>query len=337
MLIPMQMPRKNSPKNQAIRVTYIVATKNRVKYLKKSLENIREFITKQDELIIMDGGSTDGTKVLLEKNRDIISYFESETDFGEAHALNKAVLVSKGKYIKMLTDDDYIYPKAIKFAIKVLENNPEIDALHCGGEAYIYNEKTKKEEVLFYEQVFPGVEIARDLLHVTTYCPCGLGLILRRRIIPRAGLFDTSFLASDLGYISKLIQCKANFKYLNISLYKHINYAHSGEKFIPQIHRDEARVYLDHHLWEMVMGVETEVLKEVLGLDKVDKGTELLRSIKFLDFLRRKGIYLPIMLLDFISRQRKFPSRIMAKIFPRKSAIQQSPRPVPPVRNNKFW
>lgn len=331
------MPKKNIQGGK-IRVSYIMATRNRAKYLKKTLENIREFITKHDELIIMDGASTDDTGKVIAKNLDIINYSESEKDFGEAHALNKGILCSQGKFIKVLTDDDYIYPEAIKFAISVLEKNPDIDALQCGGEAYTYDEKTKKEEILFYEQVSPDVKIANDLVHITTYCPCGLGLILTRRIVARAGLFDSTFRAVDLSYISKLIECKANFKYLNVSLYKHINYSHSGENFENDIHIDEARVYFAHHMWEKVMSVDTITLLPVFGLDRVEKGTELLRSIKLLDFLRRKKIYFPIDLLNLLSKQRKKVIKINEFFNPAKeTAPPPGYKPLPPLRDKKFW
>lgn len=321
-----------------IRVSYILTTKNRAKFLKKTFLNIREYITKDDELIVIDGGSKDGTKKIVQANKDIVAYFESEKDFGEAHALNKGILLSKGKYIKVLADDDYFYPKAMKQAIAVLEKNPDIDALQCGGEAYVYDEKIGKEEILFYEQVFSGVKIAKDLVHVTTYCPCGLGLVLTRRVISRAGLFDSSFRAADLNYISNLILCGANFKYLNISLYKHINYAHSGENYVSQIHRDEAITYLRHRMWEKTMGVKTGILLPILGLDKLEKGRELLQSIKFLDFLRRKKIYFPILLLEFLVRLSKTTSNIKRKLVVEKKSSQGSPvKPIPPVRDGKFW
>lgn len=326
-----------SSNSNPVQVSYIIVTKNRSHLLQKALQNIRQFITKQDELLIIDGGSTDETKNLVKKSRDIITYFESEKDFGEAHALNKGILNSKGRFIKFLSDDDYIYPDAMKYAISVLVKNPNIDALQCGGEAYTYNKITRKEEILFYEQVFPGIKIAQNLLHVTTYCPCGLGLIVTKRIISRAGLFDTSFRAVDLNYISKLIECKANFKYLNISLYKHINYSHSGENYSNDIHRDEARVYLTHRMWEKVMSVETNVLKSMLGLDHMEKGTQLLRSIKLLDVLRRKKIYLPIIILDFIAKNRKLPSIILNKMVSSKPIPKVAPKPIPPIRDKKFW
>lgn len=315
-----------------------MATRNRAEFLKKTLENIREFITKQDELIIIDGASTDDTGKVIAKNLDIITYFESEKDFGEAHALNKAILNSKGKYIKTLTDDDYIYAKAMRYAISILEKNPDIDALQCGGEAYTFNEKIKEEEILFYEQVSPDVKIAEDLVHVTTYCPCGLGLILTRRIVARAGLFDSTFRAADLSYISKLIECKANFKYLNVSLYKHINYSHSGENYIDEIHLDEARVYFTHHMWEKVMSIDTKILVSMFGLDEVKKGTELIRSLKLLDFLRRKKIYFPIDLLNLLSKQRKKVIKIKEFFNPPKEvAPPPDYKPLPPLRDKKFW
>lgn len=327
---------KINSSNTKIQVSFILATKNRAKYLRKAIKNIREFITRQDELIIIDGGSTDGTKKLIAQNKDIITYFESKKDFGEAHALNKGILNSKGKYIKFLADDDYIYPKAMKYAISVLEKNPDIDALQCGGEAYIFDEKTKKEELLFYEQVSRKVKIANDFMHVTTFCPCGLGLIIRRSIISKAGLFDTSFQATDLNYISNLIKCGADFKYLNVNLFKHINYTHSGENNTDKIHYDEGRVWLVHHKWEKVMSVETRILVSILGLDQLEKGVELLRSIKLLDFLRRKNIYFPILVLDFIAKQRKVLSILKQKFFKQKK-IQMSGPPIPPIRDNKFW
>lgn len=321
------------------RVSYIITTKNRSKYLKSALANIREFITRKDELIIIDGGSKDGTKKLIQQNKDIVSYFESAKDYGEAHALNKGILYSSGKYIKILTDDDYIYPQAMRKAISVLEKNPEIDALQCGGEAYIRDETTGQDTLLFYEQVFPDVHIANNLLHVTTYCPCGLGLVLTRKVLSRTGLFDTTYRAVDLGYISKLILCKTNFKYLNISLYKHFNYAHSGENFANDIHRDEARVYVDHHMWEQALKTDTHVLANVLGLSTIDHGTKLLQTIKFFDFLRRKQIVIPVQILGTFATignaiiKLKHASSSQRIVIAKPSSV----KPIEPKRDGTFW
>ena len=48
-----------SATRSSARVSYIITTRNRASFLDKALENVREFITPEDELIITDGGSTD--------------------------------------------------------------------------------------------------------------------------------------------------------------------------------------------------------------------------------------------------------------------------------------
>lgn len=316
------------------RVSYIITTKNRAKNLNKVMENIGEYISKRDELIIVDGGSTDSTKKVVRKYRNIVNIFISERDFGEAHALNKGILLASGKYIKILTDDDYIYPAAMKKAISTMENNPSIDAIQCGGEAYVIDPKSGKEKILFYEQVFPGIKIAQDLIHVSTYCPCGLGLMFKRDLVSRVGLFDTSFRAVDLGFISRLIQTGVNLKYLNISLYKHINYPHSGENFADEIHRDEARVYLDHGLWKDLMRVDTDVLAGVLGTAKMPSGIQLVNAIKLLSFLNKIRFNLPLYLLSL----GEIPHKKLAQL--KHSLSQHKHRlhvPVAPPRDGKFW
>src|SRR5438094_178863 len=95
----------------SIRVSYLISTKNRAKYLAQTLHNVREFITPADELIVIDGASTDDTRQVVEANKDIVTSFLSEPDRGEAHGFNKGILLSRGEFIKFVTDDDYIYPQ----------------------------------------------------------------------------------------------------------------------------------------------------------------------------------------------------------------------------------
>ena len=61
----------------------------------------------------MDGASDDGTVAYVAglKARGLIDQFLSEPDCGEAHALNKGILLSRGALIKVITDDNvYHYP-----------------------------------------------------------------------------------------------------------------------------------------------------------------------------------------------------------------------------------
>src|SRR3989344_6904166 len=103
------------------RVSYILVTKNRAALLKKCLERTKYLLTKDDELIIVDGGSTDKTISVIKKYSKLIDKFISEKDLMPSHAGNKGILISQGKYIKMLTDDDIIFPDAMEKAIEIME------------------------------------------------------------------------------------------------------------------------------------------------------------------------------------------------------------------------
>ena len=55
--------------------------------------------------------------IKIKENSDIGEKFVSEEDISEGHAVNKGVLLASGKYIKLLTDDDYFYREAIEKAV----------------------------------------------------------------------------------------------------------------------------------------------------------------------------------------------------------------------------
>ena len=110
-------------------VSYILTTLNRGSFLRQILANLREFITAEDELIIIDGFSNDDTRKIVEENDDVVTVFLSEPDFGEAHAFNKGLFRARGRYIKPITDDDYYYADAMRELILEIEKNPEIDAI----------------------------------------------------------------------------------------------------------------------------------------------------------------------------------------------------------------
>src|SRR3989344_6114042 len=98
------------------RDSYILITKNRAKFLKKSLERIRKLKKHNDELIVVDGFSSDSTREVIKGYKNIIDRFISEPDIGPTHAVNKGILIASGTYIKNLTDDDIYYAKAMEKA-----------------------------------------------------------------------------------------------------------------------------------------------------------------------------------------------------------------------------
>ena len=209
------MLQKTSSESRASRrVSFIITTRNRAEYLRKCLERCRELVSAEDELIVIDGLSTDNTGEVVEKYSGMINVFISEPDSSGAHALNKGVLIARGKYIKQLPDDDIIYPEGMTRAIRVMEEHPEIDILYCGG-------TRKAGERVSTICLSPGVNYGKSTEDVFRYGATGIGFIYRRSSFSKIGLLHPTDLAADNEIILRAIKQGANVKFCRINLFYH--------------------------------------------------------------------------------------------------------------------
>lgn len=84
----------------------IVAVYNGAKDLPRCLQSIENQTFANRQLVVMDGGSTDGTVEIINKNKHLIDYWKSESDRGLYHAWNKALEHAQGDWICFLGADD---------------------------------------------------------------------------------------------------------------------------------------------------------------------------------------------------------------------------------------
>ena len=85
------------------------------------MESVIAQISSDFEWIIIDGGSTDGSRELIEDHSKYISYFVSEPDNGIYNAMNKGIVASHGDYLQFLNSGDSLYEKDT--IEKVFKNN----------------------------------------------------------------------------------------------------------------------------------------------------------------------------------------------------------------------
>lgn len=82
------------------------------------------------EYVVMDGGSTDQTREILERYRAHFTYMESERDRGQADAVARGFTHTHGEIMAFLNSDDLLAPGALEFVAHAFAADPEIDALY---------------------------------------------------------------------------------------------------------------------------------------------------------------------------------------------------------------
>lgn len=74
--------------------------------LKTTIDSIVSQSFKDFEWIVIDGGSTDGSRELIEQYADHFAYWVSETDKGVYNAMNKGIVLAKGEFINFMNSGD---------------------------------------------------------------------------------------------------------------------------------------------------------------------------------------------------------------------------------------
>ena len=119
---------KKDKKNLPL-VSIIMVVLNNRKFISKSIKSVISQKYKNYELIIIDGGSKDGTIKILKKNNLKIDLWISEKDKGLYDAMNKGIRLSRGSIISILNSDDVYYKNALKIAVSYFLNYKSIDFL----------------------------------------------------------------------------------------------------------------------------------------------------------------------------------------------------------------
>jgi glycosyltransferase involved in cell wall biosynthesis len=89
------------------KITIVTPSFNQGMFIEETIRSVLLQNYPNLEYIIIDGGSTDETKEILEKYSPWISYWQSEKDEGQGQAINRGFSLASGTYYSWLNSDDY--------------------------------------------------------------------------------------------------------------------------------------------------------------------------------------------------------------------------------------
>ncbi|MDT0619044.1 glycosyltransferase family 2 protein [Salinisphaera sp. P385] len=104
-------------------VSIVVPSLNQGRFIEHTLRSIVEQSYNRWELIVIDGGSTDGTLDVIERYQHHIHYWVSEPDKGQADAIQKGLDVANGQIFNWINSDDCLAPGALEVIAGALGDN----------------------------------------------------------------------------------------------------------------------------------------------------------------------------------------------------------------------
>ena len=219
--------------------------------LQKAIDSVVSQSFKEYEWIVIDGGSTDGGRELLEQYRDHFTYWCSEPDKGIYNAINKGLRHATGEYIQFLNSGDWLYNSiTLEKACTLIDGKYDI---YYGNYVQVndgrrLNPITLPEELGFF--FFPY----NSICHQATFY---------RRTLFENNPYDESYsIVSDWAMNLKLLFEGRTFKHLNQFIVYYDNQGKSAaannkhheertaafEKYVPQqIKIDLARYEKNYH------------------------------------------------------------------------------------------
>jgi glycosyltransferase involved in cell wall biosynthesis len=120
-------------------VSVIIPTYNRAHYLGEAIESIlnQDIRDCRTEIIVVDDGSTDNTKEVLEKFGNSVRYIYQDNR-GAGSARNRGIHEATGEWVSFLDSDDRWLPDKLTLQFRVLDAIPGYNAIH--SEFVIFNE-----------------------------------------------------------------------------------------------------------------------------------------------------------------------------------------------------
>ena len=173
-------------------ISVVTPTYNRARFLPEAVASVLAQTYADLELIIVDDGSVDETREVLEPfwADGRVRYFYQENR-GQSHARNLALKQAKGDFIAFLDSDDLWSPDKLEKQLAVLLEKPEVDIVH-GDEAIIDENGVviSRENMRRYSGKITQRLLADNSVSITT-------ALVRRRCFDEMGGFDTSVGVAD--------------------------------------------------------------------------------------------------------------------------------------------
>lgn len=193
-----------------MKISIVTINLNKREDLKQTLESLQRQQDREFELIVVDGGSNDGSQNLFNDYRELIDTAISESDKGIYDAWNKGIGLCHGDIVALLNAGDEYHPAVISHIRGFYEDNwPAKDGIVLVGKTFLVREGTIVKAI--------GNRMRKNVL-------LGIGFAHPAMVVPlttykTVGLYEPISIASDAQFILRCIRANVKFEPGTFSVY----------------------------------------------------------------------------------------------------------------------
>ncbi len=181
-------------------VSVVMFVRNSAGTIKRALASVFEQGIPDLELLVLDGGSTDGTVDIIREHQDKIAFWRSAPDGGPTNAINEGVERASGDVICLLPGDDWLEPGALAPVLEKFAADPDLDVLSCGTR-YV---RIDAAGTMHVEQKFLSPEELEFSMEKILAYPLTAGRFIRRRVYQRLGGQKVEFQFADYEFLVRV-------------------------------------------------------------------------------------------------------------------------------------
>jgi len=193
-------------------VTVLVTAWNGCEVLRECLRSLeRESHGVRYETVVVDDASTDGSAEMVRREFPAVRQLTSSVNTGFVRANNAGAEIARGRYLFLLNSDTVLLSNAVRVLSEYLDRHDHVGI--CGG--WLLNPDGSSQisfgsapslgqalaDAVFLNDLFPGSRFpargrapdSADAAAFAVEYVSGADLMIRREIVERSGLFDTSF------------------------------------------------------------------------------------------------------------------------------------------------
>ena len=180
------------------------------------MKSVLEIQDSPVELLVLDGGSTDGTVEIIRRYQQRIAFWRSFTDGGPEFAISEGIERATGEVICLLPADDWLEPRALDHVAREFAADPELDVLSCGVRVVHFD----RDDNPVVDAEFLDSGILEFNIHNIVRQVLSGGRFIRRRVYRQLGGYNPDYsMSNDLELFIRVILARPKTKVLSMLAY----------------------------------------------------------------------------------------------------------------------